>query len=105
MFGSHVRRVFFFENGTLFPYCLVFPWNRPSCDLLNGWLSAAASEGKEGNMGRRGLTETALPWERSERQLAEIGKCEPRPLTSGHKCNQFFVGLPRIVFVCSFAEL
>lgn len=50
MLGSHDRRVFFFENGTLFPYCFVLPWNRPSCDRLNGWLSAAAREGKEGNM-------------------------------------------------------
>lgn len=50
MLGSHERRVFFFENGTLFPYCFVFPWNRPSCDRLKGWLSAAARDGKEGNM-------------------------------------------------------
>jgi len=51
MLGSHDRRVFFFENGTLFPYCLVFPWKRPSCDRLKGWLSAAAKDGKDGNMG------------------------------------------------------
>jgi hypothetical protein len=54
MLGSHDRRVFFFENGTLFPYCLVFPWKRPSCDRLKGWLSAAAKEGKDGNMGVAG---------------------------------------------------
>lgn len=35
-FGNHVRRVLCFEKGTLFPYCLVFPWNRPSWDRLNG---------------------------------------------------------------------
>ena len=51
MLGSHDRRVFFFENGTLFPYCFVFPWNRPSWARLKGWLSAAAKDdGKEGNM-------------------------------------------------------
>jgi hypothetical protein len=50
MLGSHERRVLFFENGTLLPYCFVFPWNRPSCDRLNGWLRAAARDGKEGNM-------------------------------------------------------
>jgi len=54
MLGSHDRRVFFFENGTLFPYCLVFPWKRPSCDRLKGWLSAAAKDGKDGNMGVAG---------------------------------------------------
>lgn len=51
MLGSHDRRVFFIEKGTLFPYCLVFPWKRPSCDRLKGWLSAAAKDGKDGNMG------------------------------------------------------
>jgi hypothetical protein len=51
MLGSHDRRVFFFEKGTLFPYCFVFPWNRPSCDRLKGWLSPAAKDAKEGYMG------------------------------------------------------
>lgn len=35
-FGSHVRRVLCFEKGTLFPYCFVLPWKRPSCERLNG---------------------------------------------------------------------
>jgi hypothetical protein len=50
MLGSQDRRVLFLENGTLFPYCFVFPWNRPSCDRLNGWLSEAARDGREGNI-------------------------------------------------------
>jgi len=52
--GSHALRVFFFEKGTLFPYCFVLPWKRPSCDRLKGWLSAAAKDDKEGNMGVAG---------------------------------------------------
>jgi hypothetical protein len=59
MLGSHERRVFFFENGTLLPYCFVFPWNRPSCDRLNGWLRVAARDGKEGNMA---ASPTGLAW-------------------------------------------
>ena len=35
-FGSHVLLDLCFENGTLFPYCFVFPWNKPSWDLLKG---------------------------------------------------------------------
>ena len=35
--GSQVRRVLCFENGTLFPYCFILPWNKPCWDRLNGW--------------------------------------------------------------------
>ena len=35
--GSQVRRVLCFENGTLFPYCFILPWNKPCWDRLKGW--------------------------------------------------------------------
>jgi hypothetical protein len=31
-----VRRVLCFECGTLFPYCLVLPWKRPSWERRKG---------------------------------------------------------------------
>ena len=79
MLGSHERRVFFFENGTLLPYCFVFPWNRPSCDRLNGWLKAAARDGKEVNMvtspDRSSLVRSCvvLPIGRAARALGRSG--------------------------------
>ncbi len=48
-FGSHVRRVLCFELGTLFPYCFILPWNRPSCERLKGVLTTS-QRGIEGNM-------------------------------------------------------
>jgi hypothetical protein len=100
MLGSHARRVFFFENGTLFPYCFVFPWNKPSCERLKGWVNAAARDGKEGNMGVTwagvtsiwGLVRCEL-WKRSHKRAhggPKRGRSEPRLCHStGHKCTQF----------------
>lgn len=48
-FGSQVRRVLCFEKGTLFPYCFILPWKRPSWERLNGALTIS-NRGKEGNM-------------------------------------------------------
>lgn len=51
--GNHVRRVFFFEKGTLLPYCTTFPPKRPSCDRLNGVETGDEKDLKqasEGNM-------------------------------------------------------
>ena len=47
--GSHERRVFCLELGTLLPNCFVLPWNRPSCARLNGTLTRL-KRGIEGNM-------------------------------------------------------
>jgi len=100
MLGSHARRVFFFENGTLFPYCFVFPWNKPSCERLKGWLNAAAKDGKEGNMGylglvrcvaRKGLLSEALGAHtaRTEHGGPKKGRSEPRlSQLMGHKSTQ-----------------
>ena len=50
--GSQLRRVFFFEKGTLFPYCFSFPWKRPSDERLKGveMLARDAKTTEEGNM-------------------------------------------------------
>jgi hypothetical protein len=42
-FGNHVRFVLCFENGTLFPDCRIFPWNRPSWERLKGVLRAVSN--------------------------------------------------------------
>lgn len=48
--GSHVRLVLCFEKGTLFPYCLVFPWKRPNWERLKGCETTAENTGIVGNM-------------------------------------------------------
>jgi hypothetical protein len=47
-----VRRVLCFECGTLFPYCLVLPWKRPSWERRKGVeiLDSEASIGGVENM-------------------------------------------------------
>lgn len=50
IFGSHVRRVLCFENGTLLPYCFIFPWKRPYCERLNGWEMTSENQARLGNM-------------------------------------------------------
>ena len=85
MLGSHERRVFFFENGTLLPYCFVFPWNRPSCDRLNGWLKAAARDGKEGNMVvSQGAAAQPGRSDGAGQRRAKKGRSEPGTHAKGH---------------------
>jgi len=121
--GSHALRVFFFEKGTLFPYCFVFPWKRPSCDRLKGWLSAAAKDDKEGNMGggylvRDRCRKAAKPGrlarpkgERSHgtRRGTEAQKRQVRTEdlpTLGHRFTRFLHNAPGIVpRLFTFVEL
>jgi hypothetical protein len=80
--GSHERRVFFFENGTLLPDCLVFPWKSPSWDLLNGRLMASKRL-NEGNMAV-GMQKRGSP----RAFVSQTGNDAPSPrapLSSGYR--------------------
>ena len=50
-FGSHVRRVFLSECGTLLPCWMVLPWKRPRAARLKGWERAAGSVDSVGWVG------------------------------------------------------